>query len=266
MKAKTAVMFTAFNDAQTLGPMITLVQQHHCAYADVWVVNDGSTDHTADIIKQRNCTAVTLAANQGVGAAYKAGFEAIINHGRYEYLIKIDADGQHRPEFIIQLIRLLQAGASIAVCSRFHPQSIHQGTPLDRVVLNNLFARELQKTTGMQITDARSGYFGIPVWLAEKITPKLITKGYGIPMEIVLRIWQNNPQALRLELPHPALYRGHGNDRRAQQYDQEDLDKKLHRFMEAFAALIAVYEDMGISADDLINSAQPGILVKNRNH
>ncbi|MBU0598228.1 glycosyltransferase family 2 protein [Patescibacteria group bacterium] len=256
---KTAIMFTAYNDAPTIDTMITDVKQIISSGDDIWVVNDGSTDNTADIITQESCVAVTLPNNQGVGAAYKAGFEAILAHGSYDYVIKIDADGQHRPEFIISLLHLLQATASIAVCSRFHPKSPQDGTMLDRVMLNNMFARELRSTTGMIITDARSGFFAVPMSLIEVITPQLITKGYGIPMEVVLRIWKNDAQALRLELPHPALYRGHGSDSRARQYDGEGLDKKLARFMEAFAALIAVYENIGISAQHLIQTMNRGV-------
>ncbi len=258
---KPIIMFTAYNDAETLPALIRAVRDHTHTSATVLVVNDGSTDDTVHTVTDLDCEAIHLEPNQGVGAAYKAGFEHILTSGEFTHVIKIDADGQHQPRFIPQILSYLYGGADIVTCSRFHPHSHQNGTMLDRVMLNSMFTRELRAVTGWNITDARTGFFGLPTALLKDIMPRLITKRYGVPMEVLLRLWRIRPNAQHIEIPHPALYRDHGNTRRAEQYRAEDYRKKQQRFLEAFGSLLAVYEDMGITAQHLIQAMRPGISI-----
>jgi len=253
-----AVMFTAYNDGQTLDQLIPQVREVTDNKVDICVVNDGSTDDTSIIVAKHGCRSVDLPKNQGVGAAYKAGFLALLEADKYDYVIKIDADGQHDSSYIPKVIHYLKVGFEPVVCSRFHPSTVHDGTPLDRVILNDCFAGHLARRTSWQITDARSGFFGLSTAMLRIITPQLITQRYGIPMEVMIRIWANNPRSRHLEIAHPSIYQNHGNVRRREQYQTEDVDAKLQRFIEAYRALIAVYEDMGVSADDLIESLNVG--------
>lgn len=239
-------MFTAYNDAQTLPNLIERCRKNpYPDSCDIWVVNDGSTDNTEKVSDSFGVYLLNLPKNQGVGTAYKNGFEAVLRAGAYDYLIKIDADGQHKPEFIPKIIECLDNGSGLVVCSRFHPNSEDFGTPQDRKLLNSFFARELSFRTGWDITDARSGFFGVPIWLLKKITPKLITVGYGIPMEITLRSWREGC-AKRSEIPHPAIYQNHGNHRRTVQYATETDTDKLSKFQGAFTVLLDIYQDLGI--------------------
>ncbi len=259
MSRRTTIMFTSFNDAETLDRLIPEVRQCTDKNTHILVIDDGSTDDTKKVIQRHSCESLSHKQNIGVGAAYRTGFEHILGNLKSDFVIKIDADGQHLPEFLLRLIHHLKAEAGPVVCSRFHPATKHQGTMLDRVVLNDLFAGHLHRMMGWKITDARSGFFGLPIDIVEHITPKLITKGYGVPMEVMLRAWRRNPYSTHLEVPHPSIYRGHGNTRRDKQYDTESPDDKMARFLEAFKALIAVEKDMGISTEELIQMLNAGI-------
>ncbi|MDZ7798806.1 MAG: glycosyltransferase family 2 protein [Patescibacteria group bacterium] len=260
MFSKTAVMFTAFNDGETIGDLIKKVIEITKEKSDIWVINDGSKDNTSKIAKKLDCCLVDLPENQGVGSAYKAGFSEIIKKGeKYKYVIKIDADGQHQPKFIPKIIRNLENGFQLVVCSRFHERSCQNSTPKDRSFLNWLYARELSQIIGSRVTDARSGFFGITLPVLKKITPKLITPGYGIPMEVLLRTWQfikevkKWPNSWREEIIHPAIYDYaiHKNTRRHKMYQSEEWHHKIERFLTAYTALVTVLYDMGFNTHEI---------------
>lgn len=262
MRWKTAIMFNAFNDGETLGRLMKearAVTENAC---DIFVVDDGSTDNTPQIIKENGGWPVILPQNMGVGIAYKMGFETIIKRGHYEYVVKIDADGQHQPKYIPAIIEALNKDYHLVVCSRFHSESSQFDTPKDRVFLNALFARELSQIIGTPVTDARSGFFGITVPLLKLITPQLIVPGYGIPMEVLLRswwlisqnsLWERKDKAWHLEICHPALYdfANHGNRRRQEMYRNEVWREKIARFLTAYASLVLVLHDMGLPTHEL---------------
>ncbi len=88
------VLIPTYNNAQTLASVIDSVLKYT---NDVVVVNDGSTDATADILKgYPNLHIVTQPANAGKGMALQTGFAYALSQG-YKYAITIDSDGQHRP-------------------------------------------------------------------------------------------------------------------------------------------------------------------------
>jgi len=255
MFSKTAVMFTAFNDGETISDLIKEVKEISKGKSDIWVVDDGSEDNTSEIVKKLDCQLIKLPKNQGVGSAYQAGFKRIIKEDKYKFVIKIDADGQHQPRFIPEIIQNLKKGFQLVVCSRFHEESCQNGTPKDRSFLNWLYACELTEIIGSTVSDARSGFFGITLPVLKEITPKLITPGYGIPMEVLLRTWlfvkevEKSQKPWRKEIIHPAIYDFaiHQNTRRRDMYRDEKWHHKIERFLTAYTALVTVLYDMGFN-------------------
>ena len=92
---KLAVIIPALNEAKTIKSVIDGCKQ----FADVIVVNDGSTDNTSEVARVNGATVVDLKDNVGVDGATFAGLEKahILGH---EFAITLDADGQHDPSFI----------------------------------------------------------------------------------------------------------------------------------------------------------------------
>jgi len=113
-KSNIAIIIPALNEAATIGTVISRVEQ----FGDVIVVDDGSTDQTAAIAESAGATVVRHDKNQGYDHALFSGFSYAINEN-YDICLSLDADNQHNPEFIPELISPLLSGeADISVGTR----------------------------------------------------------------------------------------------------------------------------------------------------
>lgn len=119
-------------------------------------VDDGSKDHTADMIREAQkeypfLTGVYKDTNQGIVAGWYAGYEK----SRGRYVVTIDADLQYRPENIVDLYRRMQQGGADMVQGRRQSQ-VDQG--LVRWVLSLGLSSLLNLTFGMRLKDNKSGF------------------------------------------------------------------------------------------------------------
>src|SRR5262249_46351899 len=88
-------------------------------YADVLVVNDGSTDHTSSVARSAGAIVLDLPVNLGVGGAMRAGYKYAFRNG-YERTVQHDADGQHDPQAIQPVLDALdEQKADIMIGARF---------------------------------------------------------------------------------------------------------------------------------------------------
>ena len=118
------------------------------------VVDDGSTDATADIAAATGATVVRHPINLGQGAALKSGIEYALAQGA-ERIVTFDADGQHRAGDIARLLAALDEGADFALGSRFL-----QGSPTMpplRALLIKAATLFTIATTGLRLTDTHNG-------------------------------------------------------------------------------------------------------------
>lgn len=85
---------------------------------DYIVINDGSTDKTADICKKNNYNTINLINNLGIGGSVQTGYKyAFIND--YDVAIQFDGDGQHDENYIDSLVKEIENGADFVIGSRF---------------------------------------------------------------------------------------------------------------------------------------------------
>jgi glycosyltransferase involved in cell wall biosynthesis len=103
MGGRIIALIPAYNEAETITPVIIKTINH----LPVLVVDDGSADQTADIAGQASAQVIKLVENQGKGAALQAGFRRAIDQG-YTAIVTLDADGQHDPDEIPQLIKAFE--------------------------------------------------------------------------------------------------------------------------------------------------------------
>src|SRR3954449_5194775 len=97
----------AWNEALTIGTVLDGLRDRAPAF-DVLVVDDGSTDETAEIAQERGARVVRLPFNLGIGGAVQAGFQ-FAQHNGYDYLVQVDGDGQHDPCEIETLLRVMHS-------------------------------------------------------------------------------------------------------------------------------------------------------------
>jgi len=125
---------------------------------DVVVVDDGSTDLTADVAAARGAAVVRLPFNLGIGGAVQTGFKYALEHG-YEIAVRLDGDGQHDPQELPKLLGPLAAGeADIVVGSRFADGSSTYRPPFARRAGIIWFARLVSLLTRQRVTDTTSGF------------------------------------------------------------------------------------------------------------
>jgi glycosyltransferase involved in cell wall biosynthesis len=148
------IVIPAYNEEASIGEVIDRTREA-CKDAEIIVVDDGSTDNTAAIAKQRNVKVISNPTNYGYGKALKIGFNC---RGDYiEYFAFLDADNTYPPEKILELYNLCKQdnGIDIAVGSRFLGEN--KGMSVIRKLGNRFFALIVSIYTGKTITDAGSG-------------------------------------------------------------------------------------------------------------
>jgi glycosyltransferase involved in cell wall biosynthesis len=123
--------------------------------AHVVVVDDGSTDATAEVARRAGADVISLPFNVGVGGALRAGFRYARRFG-YQVVVQVDGDGQHRPEDIPTLLRALD-DADIVIGARFAGAGEYDARGARRLAMK-LLARSLSRRTGTRLTDTTSGF------------------------------------------------------------------------------------------------------------
>jgi glycosyltransferase involved in cell wall biosynthesis len=113
------VIIPAFNEEDAL-PAVLAEVQTELPDLDVLVVDDGSTDGTYRAARDAGANVLSLPFNLGVGGALRTGFRYACDHG-YERAIQIDADGQHEPAAVRQLLACLDDDVDMVIGNRFAP-------------------------------------------------------------------------------------------------------------------------------------------------
>ena len=147
----------AYNEAGTIGRVLSEVQEHAPDW-DILVVDDGSTDATGTVAEAAGTRLLRLPFNLGIGGAVQSGFRYALENG-YDYMVQVDADGQHDPSEIPSLVSVMREDPRIdMVCgSRFLEDLRYEG-PISRRTGIHLFAFLLSRIIGQRVTDPTSGF------------------------------------------------------------------------------------------------------------
>ena len=122
------------------------------------VVDDGSTDRTAEIARSHGAGVVRHAVNRGVGAAFAAGLHAALVSGA-DIIVNIDGDGQFNPADIANLIRPVVDGqADFATCSRFAKKELIPVMPTIKLWGNQWMSLIVSAVTGHRFYDVSCGF------------------------------------------------------------------------------------------------------------
>ncbi len=154
--SKTLVIIPALNEEDSIVQVIGRLRQH-IPYADILVINDGSTDETA--LRAAGAGAVVLhhPFNLGIGASVQTGF-LFAEAQHYEIVVRTDGDGQHPAKDIPALLAELEKGdADLIIGSRYLEDRGYVSSPARRagsLILSNLISSIIRQ----RVTDPTSGF------------------------------------------------------------------------------------------------------------
>jgi hypothetical protein len=157
-RATHLVVVPAYNEQESIARVIDSLHEHVPSY-DVLVVDDGSTDRTGEIAEALGCRVVRHPFNLGIGGAVQSGFMYAQEHD-YDYMVQVDADGQHCPDQIQRLREAMDADRRLdMVCgSRFLTKEHGYPAPVSRRTGIHIFAFLMSHIVGQRVSDPTSGF------------------------------------------------------------------------------------------------------------
>lgn len=160
------ILIPAYNEEASICKVLDAIMATSIPQmADILVVDDGSSDHTTQVVASYDVILMSLIMNRGYGSAIQAGYKYADEKG-YDYVIQLDADGQHDIANVQHIYEALIQGEEkerpdIVIGSRFlSEQSSFRPSGLKKVVIR-FFRGIIQKITGTTITDPTSGLQGL---------------------------------------------------------------------------------------------------------
>lgn len=147
-------MLPALNEQDSIARVIAEVRSVLPKIA-LLVVDDGSTDNTAEIARAAGATVASLPFNLGVGGAMRLGFSYAIDNG-YDNVVQVDADGQHDPASVPALVEALSS-ADLVLGARFAGEGKYDARGPRRWVMW-LLATFLSRVAHTKLTDTTSGF------------------------------------------------------------------------------------------------------------
>lgn len=153
---KTLVLMPAYNEADNIVSTIAKVKEA-VPDVDIAVIDDGSTDDTANLAVRAGADVLPLPSNLGYGGALQAGFLYAQSEG-YDEVVQIDADGQHEPACVAELLSEVRTkDADLVIGSRFLGSGDYCPSPA-RAMGMSLMRWLVRVATGKSITDPTSGF------------------------------------------------------------------------------------------------------------
>ncbi|KPJ66836.1 MAG: hypothetical protein AMJ43_06680 [Coxiella sp. DG_40] len=154
------VTIPAYNEAATVGQIIEAIPRDIPAVKniDVVVINDGSTDGTAEVAARAGAKVVSFSHNRGLGAAFSEGFRTALGLGA-DIIVNIDADGQFNPEDIPKLVSpIIEGQADMVTASRFANPDLIPEMPWIKKWGNRRVANIVNKLAGQSLCDVSCGF------------------------------------------------------------------------------------------------------------
>ena len=189
-KADGLVIIPTYNECENAAAIIEAVlRQPHPL--DVLIVDDGSPDGTADIVRAKmnehpgRVHMIERSGKLGLGTAYLTGFAWALDHG-YEYIFEMDADFSHNPDDLMRLYKACaDEGADVAVGSRYLTGVNVVNWPMGRVLMSYGASKYVRFITGMPVCDTTAGFVCYRARVLRHMKlEKVRFKGYAFQIEM----------------------------------------------------------------------------------
>ncbi len=181
---KAIVTIPAYNEEKTIGKLVSEIRKvmDKTSYDyKVFVLDDGSKDETADAAKKAGAAVYSLPKNFGLAEAFKTEIEKCLEL-KADVIVHIDADRQYQANEIPKLLAEIKKGYDLVLGSRFKGKI--EEMPLIKRFGNKAFSRVISQITGMEISDAQTGFRAFTKEVAKEIS---ITSNHTYTQEQIIR-------------------------------------------------------------------------------
>jgi len=176
---KVWIVIPAYNERFSLAGILDELKSKNFS---ILVVDDGSMDNTFKVAKKKADFVIRNEKNLGKGMSLKNGINYLLGETDFDYLITMDADGQHSPLDLDKFLKRAESGACFVVGNRmFNPI----GMPKSRVVTNKFMSWLISRIVRQKIPDTQCGFRLIKREVLEKI--KIKTNNFEIESEILIK-------------------------------------------------------------------------------
>ena len=189
---KKLVIIPTYNEKENIADIIAAVFALPGDF-HVLVIDDGSPDGTADIVKaigDKRLHLIEREGKQGLGTAYITGFKWALENG-YDYIFEMDADFSHDPKDLIRLHKACTEGAALAVGSRYCNGVSVVDWPMSRIIISYFASAYVRSVLRMHVYDTTAGFVCYRREVLEAINLDGIRmKGYGFQIEMKYTAWK----------------------------------------------------------------------------
>ena len=178
---KTCLLLPAYNESKTIGQII---QESSEFISEIVVIDDGSSDETAEIAVAYSAVCLKNATNCGKGNALRKGFAYALKHG-YELVFTMDSDGQHQPTDIPRFLEHFDDARPDILIGARETKNLRTSMPLHRRMNNCLISYVGSKLCGQRVPDFQSGYRLIRAEVLRQV--RLETDRYETESELLIK-------------------------------------------------------------------------------
>ena len=201
------VVIPTYNEAESLGEILAALKPLDC---DVLVIDDGSPDGTAQIVRNLGIEVIERAGKQGLGSAYRAGFSLAMDRG-YTYIIQMDADGSHQVSDLEKMMEWI-GSADLLIGSRWVKDGGIANWSKFRVYLSRTANAYANLMLSLGIKDTTSGFRIYSTEILKKMDISTIrSEGYCFQIEMTRRAISRGGSVA--EIPITFIERAHGKSK-----------------------------------------------------
>ena len=202
--SKSIVVIPTYNEVESIG---SLLDELATLDVDVLVIDDGSPDGTAQICKAHGVEVVERRGKQGLGSAYRAGFQIALDRG-YENIIEMDADGSHQVSDLVAMMQWI-GSADLLIGSRWVADGQIKNWSKSRELLSKAANRYANTLLSLGVADTTAGFRIYSASLLKKMDIQTIaSEGYCFQIEMTRRALARGGSIA--EVPITFIEREHG--------------------------------------------------------
>lgn len=188
------IIIPTYNERENVVRMIRRLMAMEPQF-DLLIVDDGSPDGTADLVREEQTTfgrrlhLIVRGGKLGLGTAYIAGFRYALDQG-YDRIFEMDCDFSHNPDDLLPLDALLDE-EDVAIGSRYSRGVNVVNWPMGRLLMSYFASKYVRFITRMPVCDATAGFVGYRREVLDAIDfDRVRMNGYGFQIEMKYTAWR----------------------------------------------------------------------------